>query len=277
MIALQKVQLITSSPDDTRDESWSAFDVLNIVNLGERGDIKVSPAVDRIFHGRFGPPLSAVMEAVTGPTILINADIKISLTPEKIMQILETHEFAISQRIETPSGKINPWGIDMFIMDRRFIQRIMRTTGWEMLQLGAPWWDYVLPIAASMTGASMGVINAPVAFHETHTQRWDKADHHVTEYFAKSYFQRLGFAPAGSGSFGGMCFAEIMSRADPINLRGTLAENVLWEVATDALKPITPEPIAITEKRVSFGRGLERACRPYVKRALRAVAPLSFR
>lgn len=252
------MKLITSSPHGHLHPSWSAFDAVNIVNDGESGDVQISLETERLFPGKYGPPIYSAIQAADGPAVLVNSDIRLNLSPKQVRALLDRFELTIAQRIETPAGKLNPWGIDVFVFDDRFRARMLALPGWEKLQFGAPWWDYVLPLAALQSGVDVGVVNSPVAFHHTHEQRWDAMAQRWAGEYSRRFLTSVGFRP--DGDLARESCTAIKARATPVVVHQSMVEELAWRFATQP----DPTPAPASAPEPSLGRRAERAARPYV-------------
>lgn len=247
------MKLITSSRHGRIDPSWVMFDVLNVVNEGETGDITCLDSVPRIFPHRYGPPLGALMELANGPTVIVNADIRLSVLPSQLTQAARGG-LAFAQRIETPSGRLHPWGFDLFAFDDTLKMALRNVKGWEDFQLGAPWWDYVLPLMAARAGVPLRRIAAPVAYHTTHTQHWRDDDYQLLG-------KRVAVLMGQRGplrTFAVSCHGAIISQADDVNpLMGEPTADLAWRYATST-PPLAAVPVGPM-------RRLERRIRPVFK------------
>lgn len=248
------MKLITSSRYGRIDPSWVMFEVLNVVNEGEIGDITCLDGVSRIFPHRYGPPLGALMELADGPTVIVNADIRLAVMPSQLTQAARGG-LAFAQRIETPSGRIHPWGFDLFAFDDTLKMALRNVRGWQDFQLGAPWWDYVFPMMAARAGVPLRRIAAPVAYHTSHTQNWRDDDYQLLgKRVAVLMGQRVPVQTLAAASR-----AAILSKADDVNpLMGDPTAELAWRYATE--KP--PLPVAVP---VGPMRRLERRIRPVFK------------
>lgn len=190
------MKIITSNPGN-KPVSWPGYRAINVLNEGEDGDgVHVPTSKARLFPGRYGPPVSAMLELTrVDGGIFVNSDIE--LTTPGLRQFIVSSPVADSRvvtyarRIETPSFKLNPWGIDVLIVGPSFYRDLNEHSGWQALQFGAPWWDVVLPTAAALMGYTVQRIDAPVAFHCTHTQRWSRLDWRIAGEYARAFLVDL--------------------------------------------------------------------------------------
>lgn len=73
--------------------------------------------------------------------------------------------------LQDPNGCIDPWGFDYFFLDRSLISYFPQAD----YCLGAPMWDFWLPLTALGYGIPVKKIMTPHAFHLRHEARYDSA------------------------------------------------------------------------------------------------------
>jgi len=254
------LKIVTSSPDGARRPSWKGFVVLNVVNQGEKGDVFVGMDKPRLFPGRYGPPIGEVLNMTRGEVILVNADIDLNLDGADLSQF--EGGLAFSGRIDTPGGFLNPWAVDLFVYDDALVSSLKEAGGWEKFQLGGPWWDYVLPVAALCLGLPVWRITSPVAFHQIHERRWSQSDYLIGAAAARKHLGALGFhGPEEASEFSKACRDFFMENAEEAPILSGPANDLAWRYATLSPHPFDPRRTAPWPKR------LERRARPYLKSA----------
>jgi len=164
-------KIITSGVNWIPHPSWMAYRPVNFLNEGETGQgIRVNARTPRLYPDRYGPPLASIMPSTLHGALIINSDIE--LASPSLGTFIAPRVVTYARRIEMPSALINPWGIDLLAIPSEFYGELRKHSGWERLQIGAPWWDVAILTAAVLMGFSLQRIDAPVLFHQTHAQRW---------------------------------------------------------------------------------------------------------
>ena len=267
------MRIITSAPNFKRPASWLAYDVTNVVCGREDGPgAAVSEAHPRLFPGCYGPPLGQVMALIPGSAAIVNSDIE--LTTSGLGTFSKSDCVTYARRIETPSGALNPWGIDVLIIGEAFKSALRKHTGWEKFQLGAPAWDTAMVTAAVLMGLDLRRIDAPVAFHRTHEQRWDWDAWESAMGYAHRWLDGLAAAyghtdfPRAMGPtfhhlrrwhYDLRAWRDERTRPMHFDVAPPQIQNLVW---TRALAEPAPTPLVVNQKRPGLGRRLERAMRP---------------
>jgi hypothetical protein len=216
------MQLITSIPprlsrrdNDGRDvgidyqsrciKSWlaSGFDVCSVNLPGE--DFSAPPEIERVFSeergyysNRYGPALGAAFSVARQDQIAItNADIYLARLEggAQTLSAMARDAFIFSQRVDVSSldglvGAMYPLGIDLIAFDRHKFAPLVNDPGLRKFQFGCPWWDYVVPIAASFFGP-VKRLTPPLIFHHAHEFRWHKEDQEAMAEAAQTVLLRL--------------------------------------------------------------------------------------
>jgi hypothetical protein len=113
-----------------------------------------------------------------GPVVITNADIllapKFSLL--EVVRSLQPGRALIARRIDVVScDKIEgtPYrdGFDFFAVHRDDLKTV-KIPGFVF---GVPWWDYMLPASLLALGVRVSLLDAPFAFHQRHSERWNPA------------------------------------------------------------------------------------------------------
>lgn len=86
--------------------------------------------------------------------------------------------------LESREGEEFTVGFDYFFFDRSLIARYPRTD----FCLGAPWWDYWVPLVPLLLNLPAKRITSPVAFHPKHPTKWDE---NLWDDFGKFLFDAL--------------------------------------------------------------------------------------
>lgn len=169
-------KIITSARDYAKPNSWLAYQAVNMCNPDEGEGWKVPETEPRLFPGRYGAPIGPILKTsnLYGGAILTNVDIE--LTTPSLGSFNKPGVVTFARRIEHPTMKLNRWGIDVIIVPPDLYTKLALHDGWRAFQFGAPWWDVLVPTAAAILGFKLQRIDAPVAYHQTHKQRWSNQD-----------------------------------------------------------------------------------------------------
>ena len=71
---------------------------------------------------------------------------------------------------ESGYGRVYEIGFDYFFMSHHVATKIDRSG----FALGAPWWDYYLPLSAALNGVKVNRITKPIGIHVWHASRYSK-------------------------------------------------------------------------------------------------------
>ncbi len=154
----------------------------------------VTASPERIFVGRYGPSLGAAFSAAGDSEIcaVINADIY--MVPSNIRNLVTARPdaFFVAHRLDV--GKIGGDalglyrdGIDAVFFHRTAFAPVLEDTDLCRFQFGAPFWDLVIPMAASFHGPVV-FLEPPFILHAMHEARWSHEDYDVLQQLA---FQAL--------------------------------------------------------------------------------------
>jgi hypothetical protein len=232
------------------------------------------------------------MALIPGSAAIVNSDIE--LTTSCLGTFVKSDCVTYARRIETPSGALNPWGIDVLIIGEGFKSALRKHTGWEKFQLGAPAWDTAMVTAAVLMGLDLRRIDAPVAFHRTHDQRWDWDSWETAMSYAHRWLDGLAAAYGHTDfprakvptfhhlrkwHYDLLAWRDERTRPMHLDVAPPQIQNLVWTRALAepalsqnkfdalvrwkrALAEPAPTPLVVNQKRPGLGRRLERAMRP---------------
>lgn len=111
--------------------------------------------------------------------VIVNADIEMRINAPELKALMGQAEpsgiFWFRRINHAPGdaiGRPEEWGIDIFVSD--CWPNLGDSGG---LRLGAPWWDYWLPVAAIKHGIPLYTVTDQQWFwHEDHDDRWSEWD-----------------------------------------------------------------------------------------------------
>ncbi len=186
-------------------ESWQAngFDVLSVHNEAERDLIGAGlPGVTYRFVEEDLPPGARKMPSFAAflsvlppdePIGIINADLFMPpcLDLAARMDRLARQSTLILHRWEVPSlarreGKRFDLGVDLFAFTPALIAPALSGLVEHPYQLGVPWWDYALPLAASLY-SPLSLVSDPILLHQTHEQAWNDREWHDFASISETY------------------------------------------------------------------------------------------
>jgi hypothetical protein len=153
-------------------------DAVNALNL----PLEVFPASMReaMWPDRYGPPLGDLFDLLPETRIAyVNADI--FLLQADLARALRGFDDAIliaARRADVVSlgaDTFSPFalGSDLFSFNPASIPGVIRNPHIRRFQLGAPWWDYVFPLACK-TSVALTAIEEPLIAHQLHDDRWSE-------------------------------------------------------------------------------------------------------
>jgi len=158
--------------------------------------------------GKPVPMLSDILEhqaQSTGQVFgLCNADIRLELSEAQRSWLLEqaqTHLVCIRRTdvsdlaMPLQDGHQLPQGYDTFLYPRTMIASIQA----DGFCLGAPFWDFWLPVAACLAGYPVSIVTAPIARHVEHPTAWDDVALPFMHIFVSSV-QRAAERHEGAGT-----------------------------------------------------------------------------
>jgi hypothetical protein len=145
---------------------------------------------DGIFPGRYGPSFGSIFGALGRPAAcaIVNAD-NYMLKGEIVRRMSENpHTTFVARRLDvdvagaTTAG-VYERGIDGLFLSSDHCESLANDKVLTKLQLGAPFWDIVLPIAASLHG-TVKFIAPPFLLHPLHEANWSHADYDRLRLFS---------------------------------------------------------------------------------------------
>jgi hypothetical protein len=154
--------------------------------------VGASPAHFPVFPSRYGPTLGSVFDAAAAyPTIgICNADVPMLTSDigERIERQPQTFFAAHRLDVDRMGGDIVGFyrrGIDAVFFDRHHFRDLLNDENLVRFQLGAPFWDILMPILASFHGP-VSFIEPPFIIHPIHKARWSEPDYEVLREIAIS-------------------------------------------------------------------------------------------
>ncbi|WP_337998088.1 hypothetical protein [Oleispirillum naphthae] len=111
---------------------------------------------------------------------IVNADIAFDLTEAQRRWLVEeaAHGLVCIRRTDVPdeatpldAGTQLPQGFDAFLYGRDLLPNLRA----EGFCLGMPFWDFWLPVVATLAGHPVFMVTAPVARHVEHAVAWDSS------------------------------------------------------------------------------------------------------
>ncbi len=185
--------------------SWQAngFDVLSVHNAAERGVIGAGlPGVTYRFVEEELPPGARKMPSFAAvlndlppdePVGIINADIFMPPCTDlaERMDRRARQATLVLHRWEVPSlerreGRHFGLGVDLFVFTPALIAPAIEGLIQRPYQLGVPWWDYALPLAAGLY-SPLSLVSDPILLHHTHEQAWNDREWHVFAKVSETY------------------------------------------------------------------------------------------
>ncbi|MET4632222.1 hypothetical protein [Kaistia defluvii] len=170
----------------------SGFRVLSLGRPGEKAGLGHFPTVGfreasspGMFSLRYGPAFGDLLSAIGGEDIgaVVNADIY--MVQSNILDVLDTasNTILVARRVDVEhlGGEVigvYRRGIDGIFFSRNTVSEIREDADLACFQLGAPYWDVVLPVAASFHHR-LRFIPAPFLCHPIHEAKWNEADYRL--------------------------------------------------------------------------------------------------
>jgi len=136
---------------------------------------------DIVDVGHPGPSLGTIFDVVAaeGPCVVVNGDVYLLSIPDLPTRLnaLCRDSLVVARRTDVtdllgPAHGVFATGIDFVAFRPDLMMPILRDPGIRQFQLGVPWWDYVLPIAASFLHP-VRRIREPFLVHHAHPAQWD--------------------------------------------------------------------------------------------------------
>jgi len=166
-----------------------------VVSLGRPGEkpvlehfrtVQFQEASGRgIISNRYGPSFGDLLSVIGDGDVgaIVNADIY--MAKSNILDILSTNSNAIlvARRVDVEhlGGDVvgvYRRGIDGIFFSRNTVSEIRDDADLACFQLGAPYWDVVLPVAASFHH-ELRFTPAPFLCHPIHEAKWNEADYRL--------------------------------------------------------------------------------------------------
>ena len=212
-------------------KSWqnNGFRVLSVHNQAEKEMIGDGfPGVEyRFVEENLGPTarkipsLAAILSDLPQdePVGIINADIFMAEAPcfAERLAALAIDSTIVMHRWEVPSladrrGHRFDLGVDLLAFTPAKVAPALTAFTKLPYQLGVPWWDYALPVAASLYAPLTHVVD-PILLHHTHDQAWNDEEWHRFALIS-SEFLKNQLEIEGSDS---MLTAELQRRLNRID------------------------------------------------------------
>lgn len=135
-------------------------------------------------HFRSFIPISRMArwaEGQSGHSIIINADCRLAPVPDLMHTLSNTSKdglvYLIRYDVDGNGGIVKQThGIDAFMFENRLAYLIPNS---DILCMGKPWWDWVIPIAMLRGGKGVSSPSFPALFHTIHPMRWSTDDHRI--------------------------------------------------------------------------------------------------
>lgn len=143
----------------------------------------VDPGTPRVFAGRYGPSIGAMFSACRSERVcaLINSDIYLARSNiiEEVGRTPDT--LFVARRVDVQGWSGPPLGtyargIDALFFSPGAHTEILDDPGVSELQIGAPFWDIVVPVVASFHRPIV-FIQSPLIFHQVHDAQWSDEDY----------------------------------------------------------------------------------------------------
>src|SRR5258708_1252688 len=135
---------------------------------------------------RFNPfiPISSMTkwcEAKEGYSMLINSDCYLDASPAVIQNFTTAARDGLvyfARHDVHPDGRKIRFvsGFDAFIFPNKYTKLIPDS---DILCMGKPWWDYVVPMSILASGKQIFAPSFPILFHMVHSQRWSNVEYAI--------------------------------------------------------------------------------------------------
>ena len=125
------------------------------------------------------PTINEMLANITDPTILINADLELAMTPDDILRFVARSRSGLGYlrqyNYDTDKAKCRaePAGLSAFVVHPRHAVMLAHS---DVMRLGVPWWDYWLPMMALRAGESLYTPSHPTAYHMAHALGWSSEE-----------------------------------------------------------------------------------------------------
>jgi hypothetical protein len=135
-----------------------------------------------VWPDRFGPPLGGMFDVFPKNERLAFVNSDIYMLRSNLASVLggtaERTLFAARRSdVEQLGSTISETfrlGFDFFCFNPADVPHVLSDVNIRRFQLGAPWWDYVFPLAC-MISAELRMLREPAIAHQIHGDRWDKS------------------------------------------------------------------------------------------------------
>ena len=192
--ASSPMKFITSFNPNSRIEhqlyclnSWRQYDlpILAVQHESERVCSDLFPEVEFVYIPSIPNPWNSLFPSISAmcehfPGILINSDINLTFSTAEFTSYINASDPVIG--IRTESGKLNQFGIDMFISSKPY------TPPANDFLIGKPGWDYFLVLEWYFAGIfhtlHHGLIHAP------HNDRWCANSLRIAQDLLSSRYSR---------------------------------------------------------------------------------------
>lgn len=169
----------------------AGFDVVSVNRAGEKAGIHGYPSVEirevppgGIFPNKYGPNFGQILATFgDAPGAIVNADIY--MVNSDVARVLRERPGTVlaARRLDVASaaaGVVGTYsrGIDGIFFSGGALAELAADPEIGAFQIGAPYWDILLPTAASLHHP-LAFVPAPFLLHEIHPARWNDADYRL--------------------------------------------------------------------------------------------------
>jgi len=149
-----------------------------IAELGLTGTIPATMN-EAFFPDRYGPPLADLFDAFPEDEQIayVNADVFMlrgnlaEFLQGKYDDVLTMARRSDVDFLGASSCKTFELGLDFFCFNPSRVRGVMADPNIRRFQVGAPWWDYVFPLAC-MKSVPAHTLQEPIIVHQLHPDRW---------------------------------------------------------------------------------------------------------
>ena len=138
-----------------------------------------------VFENRYGPSLGALFDSFESDRVICIINSDIYMMNSNIDQIFKNNPecFIASRRLDISSfggGILGAYsrGVDAVMFNPSVFSAVLRDERVRSLQLGAPFWDIVLPTIASFHG-QVRFAKPPFLLHVVHPANWNATDYEI--------------------------------------------------------------------------------------------------
>lgn len=133
-------------------------------------------------HFRQFVPISNMarwVEQKEGYALIVNADCRLSASSDMMYKLATISKeglvYLVRHDVDEKGRKTRqPYGMDAFIFPTKSASLFPNS---DVLCMGKPWWDWVLPLSFSRAGKTISSPLFEVLLHTIHTVRWSNEDH----------------------------------------------------------------------------------------------------